>query len=107
MMVSNSGYSFGLRDRLSAIVKARRTSLVTTALHNSKLLNSFEMPMYVSISAFVIRRLPSGSDTSSLESSFEILEMSVPIWFTSNSMLAGSISNPFERTNPPSHSFIS
>ena len=107
MTVSSSGLSLGLRAKWSAIISARPMSRVRTALHSSKLLKSFEMPMLASISASVMRFVPSGSETVSLHSSFEILAMSVPKWSVSIDSAFWSIVSPRPLTNCCNHEAIS
>ena len=71
------------------------------------MLKSFEMPMLASMSASVMRLVPSGSDTTSLPSSFEIFEMSVPRWSVSIESALASMASPFLAMNCWSHEAIS
>ena len=82
-------------------------SRVATALQSSKLLKSFEIPMLASMSASVMRVVPSGSETVSLCSSFEIFAMSVPRWSVSIDSALASIVSPRSRMNCWSHEAIS
>ena len=107
MTVKSNGLSLGLRAKCSAIISARAMSRVTTALQSSKLLKSFEMPMLASMSASVMRCVPSGSETVSFRISLEIFAMSVPKWSVSIESALGSIVNPFCRMNCCNHAAIS
>ena len=66
-----------------------------------------QMPMLASMSASVMRFVPSGSETTSLPSSFEIFEMSVPRWSVSIDSAFVSMANPFPAMNRWSHEAIS
>lgn len=63
--------------------------------------------MLASMSASVMRFVPSGSETTSLPSSFEIFEMSVPRWSVSIDSAFVSMANPFPAMNRWSHEAIS
>lgn len=107
MTVTSSGYSLGLRAKWSAMRMARSICFAATALHSSKLLYSFDMPTYCSMWASVMDPVPAGSASSSLSTSFDIFDMSHPIWSVSICTALASIFSPREAMNEVSHGPIS
>ena len=63
--------------------------------------------MLASMSASVMRFVPSGSETVSLCSSFSIFEMSVPRWSVSIDSALASMASPLPAMNCCSHEAIS
>ena len=107
LSVTVSGLSFGLRRKWSAMSMARAMFFSEIAFVNSKLLKSLLIPMLSSMCCAVIRFVPSGRKVSSLASSLEMREMSVPRWSVSIPSALGSIVHPFDWTKSPSQAVIS